>query len=198
MESSLRSRPRSQARCSAVARGFSLFAALLLALSITAPARAAPITYTLSPDASASFLGGTANFAGTFTYDPTTSIVSSAEITVTSFPPWNGLYQDDPFVSVDGNSLRVFRLAISALVFLNFAAPLGSTPDPLVGAVFSGSTSFIQLTSGTGAAIPSSSVVSEPSSILFILGLLVVFTFCRRRTMTDGRRPASLATAVSR
>ena len=163
---------------------------LLLAALAGSSARATPMTYTLDGvtatfPLSAVYPAGTADISGSFTYDPATQTVSSASITSSGYPDFSGVYAFNPFVESGGSVLGVANgpFGLTDEIFLTFAAPLGSTPDAVVGLEFHGPAGLTIPTdvadSTTGFADPAIPSVPEPASALLLCGSLIALGAAR-------------------
>jgi hypothetical protein len=142
------------------------------------PAVATPITYTLS-DVTANFALGTVDLAGTFTFDPTTTILSSIDVVATG-PTTILIASPETFDLPQGATGISFDAAASTTGgFLEtvFTAVLRAAPTTVFEVlVDAGDTLEV-----TGFAVPSVvPVVPEPSALALLgtaLAGLFLFKF---------------------
>jgi PEP-CTERM motif len=147
----------------------------------TAPgaARAGPISYVFTSDASVVLAGDTEAISGSFTFDTTTITETDVTITLTGPSPFSGTYTQGPAFDMGSNDEVLagtpvyFSLPDMGILF---AADLNVPSDPLVSiSVESATGTGVTSTMLTGAA-----VVPEPAS-LALLGTALGFFLLRSR-----------------
>jgi hypothetical protein len=149
----------------------------------TAPgARATPLNYVFTSNASVVLAGDTEAITGFFTFDTTTDIQTAVSIVLSGPAPYSGTYTSasasnsaSDFVAAGTPTLPFFPV-----IFVDFADDLNVTFDPLTSVVWETATTFTDSTAVTGAA-----VVPEPAS-LALLGVAVgLFLFIPRANRRD-------------
>jgi hypothetical protein len=149
---------------------------LLLAAGIT-PAHAIPMVYEFSSDATITFAGDLEAVSGDFTYDPSTTSISAASITLTGDTPYAGLY-DSPIES-DARGIFVRSGDPTVRLEVIFDGTLGLGADGLFNAFwFTGTSPSVDANghvAGTAAPIP------EPGSLVLLGSALFGLGSLRRR-----------------
>jgi hypothetical protein len=172
--------------------GVSLLAALavaaILSPAMPTPATAAPITYTLS-NASATSASGTLTFTGTFTFDPSTSTLDSVSITATASPTTLLTISPELFTSpITATLLSIAFQNSSTHDTLNFyfTNDLDTVSDSFrfISVHYP---SLVDLTSTSGAAVPTTTPIPEPTSLALLGGALGLFMLARRLSWSGHR-----------
>ena len=175
---------RSESPLNGLRRGLLLTLAVMTAVCLaTAPgARATPLNYVFTSNASVVLAGDTEAISGSFTFDTTTDIQTAVSIVLSGPAPYSGTYTSasasnnaSDFVAAGTPTLPFFPV-----IFVDFADDLNVTFDPLTSVVWETATTFTDSTAVTGAA-----VVLEPAS-LALLGVAVgLFLFISRANRRD-------------
>jgi hypothetical protein len=221
-----RRRRHPRVRISFRARYLSLLGAMVVSapafLASSIPATAFQIMYMISPSsgATANFPpltitgSGTLTITGGFSFDPEPGTgpgtegptLVSADITAEKAPPTSILIQrmvetfDSPVLPVNSDAFSIVAEASATgdAIKINFATPLGITPDDITEVMVFNNNTLLSAASApfgsvTGQAIPISVgagvPIPEPASLSLLGGALGLFLLTRRAK----RRPASRA-----
>lgn len=169
-------------QCATLLVKFTMLVAFLGYLTAPTPARAIPITYTLSPAVIAPNLGDT--ITGSFTFDASGHVLDSVDLTVTG-TTGPGVYTTPLSPSSQSASGIAAFLSTcgSACNFLDeiillFGAPLSTGPATVTGGAVANVGPLIP---SQGVAVPISTVPApEPASLALLITSLGLFVFSRR------------------
>jgi len=161
-----------------------LLAPALTYLATPMPAKATPITYTLS--ASFSYLGNTDTITGTFTFDTSNTTESNVSLTVTGpIPNSAGTYtQIAPFNFglLDEIEAPHPLTPTTPVLVVAFASALGSASDLVRAVTFPSVITPTSVTeTGVDAIGSATTAVPEPASLTLFGTVLAGFALLRRR-----------------
>jgi len=179
---------RSESPLKGLRRGLQLTLAVVTAVCLaTAPgARATPLNYVFTSNASVVLAGDTEAISGSFTFDTTTITETDVTVTLTGPSPFAGTYTQGPAFDMGSNDEVLagtpvyFSLPDMGILF---AADLNVPSDPLVSvSVESATGTGVTSTMVTGAA-----VVPEPATLALLGAALGLFLLGSRATRHDRR-----------
>ena len=156
--------------------------AALVALTVGAGSSlATPIDYTVA--GSATFGSVSETISGTFTYDPTTMIESSVDLTLTGGAPFAGTYVENTSALGNGTIISAPLSGFPAIDLI-FANQLSDVPDTIAGVdVFLDASNRTDSTFASGTATPPLASVPEPATVaVFGLGLAGLGVIRRRKS----------------
>jgi hypothetical protein len=134
-----------------------LIATAATTLATPTAATATPITYDLVGASAQNIVGETVQFTGTFTYDPATVTLDSADIVAlvpgAVFPPTFGTPQ-----SATQTEIKIEDPASDVLT-IDFANPLGPQPDQITTIEITNRELFNPI---AGSAVPTAAAVPAP------------------------------------
>lgn len=179
---------RSESPLKGLRRGLQLTLAVVTTVCLaTAPgARATPLNYVFTSNASVVLAGDTEAISGSFTFDTTTITETDVTVTLTGPSPFAGTYTQGPAFDMGSNDEVLagtpvyFSLPDMGILF---AADLNVPSDPLVSvSVESATGTGVTSTMVTGAA-----VVPEPATLALLGAALGLFLLGSRATRHDRR-----------
>ncbi len=179
---------RSESSLKGSRRGLQLALAVVTAVCLaTAPgARATPLNYVFTSNASVVLAGDTEAISGSFTFDTATITETNVTITLTGPSPFSGTYTQGPAFDMGSNDEV---LAGTSVYFslpdmgIGFAADLNVRSDPLVAV-------SVESAIGTGATstmVTGAAVVPEPATLALLGAALGLFLLGSRATRHDLR-----------